>query len=335
VAQVKASTRSVDASEVEQRHASTAPRFWPVLAAVFIAGWIGGIAAMFLWSVIGGYAVVDVLRGYRPTAGRPSLVETFALTLVGQTIVRSVVGALVLPPVLRAISGAVVGRLTAGVALLAGGFVSSAGWFLLARSGASSAPLVSVLVSTVGLLVSVAIVRAALSARVVRGSLEPSRGPTLALLLGLPALVLIAGVLAFSGFARADREERADKSTYQEAALDAQADFAQSFAAVAAAESNGPAFDPVIFGAQTQLREAADRLAAVDPPEDLDDEHDRLVEGLRSFSKGLESVEDHPAGTDLSGPLTQVDGLEDIREALLGLRAAGYRVDPAAWRATA
>jgi len=55
--------------EVGQRDASSAPGFWPVLAAVFIAGWIGGIAAMFLWSVIGGYAVVDVLRGNRPAAG--------------------------------------------------------------------------------------------------------------------------------------------------------------------------------------------------------------------------------------------------------------------------
>jgi hypothetical protein len=149
-----------------------------------------------------------------------------------------------------------------------------------------------------------------------------------------PALVLIGGVLAFTGFARADREERADKSTYQEATLDAEAVFAQSFGEVASAESNGPAFDPAIFGAQTSLREAADTLAAVDPPEELDDEHGLLVEGLRSLSKGLESVEDHPPGTDLSGPLAQVDGLEDIREALLGLRAAGYRVDPVAWQAT-
>jgi hypothetical protein len=319
---------------MDQRDSESAPGFWPVLAAVFIAGWIGGLAAMFLWSLIGGYAVADVLRGYRPTAGRPSLVETFALTLVGQTIVRTVVGAVVLPPVLRAICGAAVGRLTAGFALLAGGFVSAAGWFVLARSGASSAPVVSLLVSTGGLLVSVWIVRAALSARALRGSVEPSRAPTLALLLGLPALVLIAGVLAFSGFARADREERADESTYQGATLDAEAVFARSLDAVAAAESNGPAFDPAIFGAQTQLREAADRLAAVDPPKDLDDEHELLVEGLRRFSRGLESVEDHAPGTDLSGPLAQVDGLEDIREALLGLRAAGYRVDAAAWQAT-
>jgi hypothetical protein len=318
---------------MEQRDAESAPGFWPILAAVFIAGWIGGIAATFLWSLIGGYAVVDVLRGYRPTAGRPNLIEAFALTLVGQTIVRSVVGALVLPPVLKAVCGAVVGRLTAGFALLAGGFVSSAAWFVLARSGGSTAPFLSVLLTTAGLLVSVWIVRAALSARSLQGDLEPSRGPTVALLLGLPALVLIGGILAFSGFARADREERADRADYQDATLDAEQAFAQSYNEVAASDSNGPGFDPVIFGAQRRLSETADALAEVDPPEDgLEEVHESLVEGLRSFSKGLESVEDHPPGTDLSGPLAQAQGLDDIRAALLGLRAAGYRIDPVAWQ---
>ena len=320
-------------ADMEPRDAKGAPGFWPVLAAVFIAGWIGGIAATFLWSLVGGYAVADVLRGFKPTAGRPSLIETFALTLLGQTIVRTVVGALVLPPVLKAICGGVVGRLTAGFALLAGGFVSAAAWFVLARSGASSVPLVSVLTMTLGFLVSVWIVRAALLARSSTGELEPSRGPALALVLGLPALVLIGGVLAFSGFARADREDRADRAGYQEATLDAERIFAQSYNEVAAAGSNGPGFDPAIFGAQRDLSEAADALAAVDPPEgDLHDEHESLVDGLERFSKGLESVEDYAPGTDLSAPLAQVNGLADIRAALLGLRAAGYRVDPSAWQ---
>lgn len=318
---------------MEHRDSESAPGFWPVLAAVFIAGWIGGFVATLLWSLVGGYAVVDVLRGYKPTAGRPSLVEGFALTIIAQTIVRAVVGALVLPPVLRAICGAVVGRLTAGFALAAGGFVSAATWFLLARSGASAAPLLSLLLTTAGFLVSVWIVRAALTARSLKHDLEPSRGPTLALLLGLPALILIGGVLAFSGFALADRETRADRSDYQEATLDAEALFARSYAEVAAAGSNGPGFDPAIFGAQQRLREAAEALATVDPPEgELDDEHESLVEGLKSFSKGLESVEDYPPGTDLSEPLAQVDGLDEIRVALLGLRAADYRVDPDAWQ---
>jgi len=61
---------------MEQRDSRSAPGFWPVLAAVFIAGWNGGIAAMLLWSVIGGLALVDLLHGYRLTAGRPGLVET-------------------------------------------------------------------------------------------------------------------------------------------------------------------------------------------------------------------------------------------------------------------
>jgi len=52
---------------------------------------------------------------------------------------------------------------------------------------------------------------------------------------------------------------------------------------------------------------------------------------LRAFSKGLEVLEEHPAGTEPSTLLPTVDGLAEIREALLTLRAAGYRVDPQAW----
>ena len=42
--------------------------FWPVLAAVFVASWVGGVAAALLWSVICAFALADVLRGYKPVA---------------------------------------------------------------------------------------------------------------------------------------------------------------------------------------------------------------------------------------------------------------------------
>jgi hypothetical protein len=48
---------------MEQRDSESAPGFWPVLAAVLIAGWVGGLVAALLWSLIGGYAILDVLRG--------------------------------------------------------------------------------------------------------------------------------------------------------------------------------------------------------------------------------------------------------------------------------
>lgn len=193
--------------------------------------------------------------------------------------------------------------------------------------------MLSLLIITFGFLVSVWIVRAALAAHAVRGRLEPSRGPALALLLGLPALVLIAGVPCLLRLCARRPRGACGQERLEEATLEAEEAFAQAYDEVSAASSNGPGFDPSIFGAQTRLREAADALAAVDPPEDeLDDEHESLVEGLRSFSKGLESVEDHPPGTDLSELLPGVDGVAEIRAALLGLRAAGYRVDRSAWQ---
>jgi hypothetical protein len=51
---------------VRTRLSDSRPGFWPILAAVFVAGWIGGLAAAVLWSVIGSYAMLDVLRRSRP-----------------------------------------------------------------------------------------------------------------------------------------------------------------------------------------------------------------------------------------------------------------------------
>ena len=46
------------------------PGFWPILGAVFVAGWIGGGAGALLWAVIGCYALADVLIGARPALRR-------------------------------------------------------------------------------------------------------------------------------------------------------------------------------------------------------------------------------------------------------------------------
>jgi hypothetical protein len=55
-----------------QAHLSDSrPGFWPILGAVFVAGWIGGDGAALLWLAIGCYALVDVLSGARP-ARRPA-----------------------------------------------------------------------------------------------------------------------------------------------------------------------------------------------------------------------------------------------------------------------
>jgi hypothetical protein len=55
---------------VQAHFSNSRPGFWPILAAVFVAGWIGGSAAALLWILIGCYALVDVLAGVAPAPRR-------------------------------------------------------------------------------------------------------------------------------------------------------------------------------------------------------------------------------------------------------------------------
>lgn len=87
------------------------------------------------------------------------------------------------------------------------------------------------------------------------------------------------------------------------------------------------------YGVQENLRAAASELERAGPPDgDLDEAHSDLAAGLRAFADGLEVLEEQPVGSDPGAVLPSVVGLEEIRAALLALRAAGYRVDPVGWR---
>ena len=55
---------------VQAHFSDSRPGFWPILGAVFVAGWIGGGAGTLLWAAIGCYALVDVLIGARPALRR-------------------------------------------------------------------------------------------------------------------------------------------------------------------------------------------------------------------------------------------------------------------------
>jgi hypothetical protein len=59
-----------EVSSVQAHLSDNRPGFWPILAAVFVAGWIGGGAGALLWAVIGCCALVDVLIGVRPVLRR-------------------------------------------------------------------------------------------------------------------------------------------------------------------------------------------------------------------------------------------------------------------------
>jgi hypothetical protein len=300
-------------------HAEGRPGFWPTCLAVFVAGWVGGIAAGFLWGFFGTYGTaLQVLRGFGESPGAGTALDAIVIALVGPAILRAVVGAVVLPPVLRWATGVEVSRMLAGCALGAGGLVAAGGWYALARSGAIMSPGYSFVPTVVGFLVSVAIVRAAV-ARPPRRERETSRLKAFALVLGAPLVVLVAGVLLLSGFARdGDGDGRLDRRDYEQATLDAERIFVRSQRVVDALDSAALSADAILAQAQADLESAASDLEDARPPRaELDATNARLAAALDAFADDL--------GFDSQA---QSQALVEIRAALLDLRAEGYRVDP-------
>ena len=310
---------------MEPQPSERQPGFWPTCVAVFVAGWVGGLAVGFVWGLLGSYgAALELMRGFGAAPRHGDLLEVIAVTLVGQSLLRAAVGGLVLPRLLRWATGAEISRLDSAIALAAGGLASHGGWYALVRSGATTRPVLSFVMMLVGFLVSVWIVRTAVS--------EPSRTGAAVVLVAPAVAALVLGWLVLFG----DRGgERLDRFDYQAASLAAQDSFAALYQQVESSGRSGPALDTMTSGVQENLREAAADLERAGPPEvELDDAHRDLANGLRAFADGLEELENVPAGSDPTVVLSSLDGLEQIRTALLELRAAGYRVDVQAWLLT-
>jgi hypothetical protein len=129
---------------MEPHAADGRPAFWPTCLVVFVAGWVGGLAAGVLWGVFGTYGTaVELARGFGATPTAESPLDTIVLALVGPAVLRAAVGALVLPSVLRWATGAEVSRRAAGLALGAGGLAAAGGCMRLrapARSWLRASP---------------------------------------------------------------------------------------------------------------------------------------------------------------------------------------------------
>jgi hypothetical protein len=320
---------------MEPQRSEGRPGFWPTCLAVFVAGWVGGLAVGFLWGMLGTYgATMELMRGFGAAPRQGDLLEVIGLTLVGQSILRAAIGGLVLPRVQRWATGAEISWLAAAVALALGGLVSHGGWYALVRAGATTRPVLSLVTMLAGFAVSVWVVRTAVALDG-RSDAEPSRVGSVALLLGLPVVVALAAWVLLSGFSRDGGSERLDRAGYQASSLRAEQAFAAGYQRVESSGRTGPGFDLTTYGVQEALRDAVSELEQARPPEDeLDEAHSGLADGLRAFADGLEALEEQPAGGDPAEVLPSVDGLEQIRTALLDLRAAGYRVDARAWQLT-
>jgi hypothetical protein len=85
---------------------------------------------------------------------------------------------------------------------------------------------------------------------------------------------------------------------------------------------------PKVEEAQTTLREAADKMDEMTPPEDIADEHDQLVEGVRAFADDLDDVISALEDGDLSAisNMLSLDSIQQIQTASAAITGKGYDI---------
>jgi hypothetical protein len=88
-----------------------------------------------------------------------------------------------------------------------------------------------------------------------------------------------------------------------------------------------------VTGLQTALREAADDLDDLSPPADVEDAHEKLVDGIRGFADDLEQLAEAAESGDLTAiqtfqdVFTTSDSVRKIREAADELQDKGYALE--------
>jgi outer membrane murein-binding lipoprotein Lpp len=82
--------------------------------------------------------------------------------------------------------------------------------------------------------------------------------------------------------------------------------------------------------AQRQLREGADELDGVEPPEDVGTEHQQLVDGMRRYAEDLDRLRNAAASGDVrtvddfNARVAQNEAVEQMAEAAERMKFKGY-----------
>jgi hypothetical protein len=85
-----------------------------------------------------------------------------------------------------------------------------------------------------------------------------------------------------------------------------------------------------IEAAQEQLREGADELEDVEPPEDVEQENEELVEGMRRYADDLDRLRnavesgDQRTIDDFNARIAQNEAVEQMAEAAEEMKFKGY-----------
>ena len=143
--------------------------------------------------------------------------------------------------------------------------------------------------------------------------------------------LLLAAVLLLAGCGGGDR---LSKEEYQGEVQGVGKTLGEALGGVDTSSAGG--LDEVggqVTGLQAALREAADDLDDLSPPADVEDAHEKLVDGIRGFADDLDQLAEAADKGDLSAiqtfqdVFTTSDSVKKIREAADELQDKGYTLE--------
>jgi len=134
-------------------------------------------------------------------------------------------------------------------------------------------------------------------------------------------------VTALVAAAGCGSQQRLSKAEYEQAVRSAYAPVQAAFLQTRV----GPAALPTrIAAAQETLGKAADRLEEAKPPEDVEREHEEIIEGLRSYANDLDKLRgaaergDSAAIEAFTAQIGQNEAIQQIAEAAEEMKFKGY-----------
>jgi hypothetical protein len=99
----------------------------------------------------------------------------------------------------------------------------------------------------------------------------------------------------------------------------------------ASSAPSADAFIELFADVRDLVREAADRVGDINPPEEIDEPHHELADALNETADVLDRVVDRAEDGDLFGAMSALEDAPDdiarrVREAIAEIRTAGYYI---------
>jgi DNA-binding transcriptional regulator GbsR (MarR family) len=129
--------------------------------------------------------------------------------------------------------------------------------------------------------------------------------------------------------------DRLSKREYEQKVRTEYAGVQQAFRATGASVGQ-PDLADKIERAQEQLRDAAEGLEEIEPPKDVEEENEEIVEGLREYADDLDHVRDaaekgdQGAIDEFNDEIANNEAVERIAEAAEEMKFKGYDLGPIA-----